>query len=90
MKKLRIAALTMFLATALNSFAIRPNEHCLSDPDSGALMCGQVCKTYSSCGSTNTTPRTAYCWLAYTVSGGQIIACHEGAYDPCCDPNYQW
>jgi hypothetical protein len=90
MKKARIVVLGLFLASALNSFAIKQNQHCQPDPDAGALMCGQQCRTFDSCESTATTPSTAYCWLAYTVSGTYVIACHEGEYDPCCDPNYQW
>lgn len=90
-KQLRIAVLIVsVLGVSLNSYAVQGNpNHCPPDPDSGALICKALCYTATSCLYNTNNPVGTYCWVAYAVSGG-AIACHNGQYDPCCDPNYQW
>ena len=95
MNKLRIAALVVsFFGLILVSSAqpVQPgrNNHCPPDPDTGAIICRASCLTMDSCHRTSQHAIGTYCWLAYAVSGTQIIGCHDGQYDACCDPNYPW
>lgn len=89
--KLRIAALVIsLLGISLNGSAVQGNNNnCPPDPDAGSLTCRATCASQVSCRFFNQNPVGTYCWRAYSVSGG-VIACHNGLYDPCCDPNYQW
>lgn len=92
MKKLQIVALiAIVLSVSINSSAAyQNNNYCPPDVDAGALLCRSSCDTAISCRSSQQLPVGSYCWLAYSVSGTHVIACHQGEYDPCCDPNRRW
>lgn len=92
MKNVRIFALTLsLLLVATDSPApVQGNNNCPPDMDAGALICRSTCYSSNSCRVSNENPVGSYCWIAYSVSGTSTLACHQGVYDPCCDPNYQW
>lgn len=66
------------------------SKHCPPSPDSGWIFCKSTCEGYGLCVYDNANPAGSYCWAAALVNGQPAYACHQGNYDPCCDPNYQW
>lgn len=93
-RTVRLVALTLVvLSFAASSSAFIPPErsnHCPPDPDSGWIVCSARCAYPNTCVGLNPPQVGPYCWQAALVSGYPAHVCHEGDYDPCCDPNYQW
>lgn len=92
MKLRRILFGVLLTALSLNLSATKvgnPN-YCPPDVDAGALVCRSGCSGVTTCRYSTDRPVASYCWVAYGVGGTRPMACHNGDYDPCCDPNYQW
>ena len=83
----------VLLGMAANAGAqVQPerSRHCPPDPESGWIACKSTCEAGGLCAYNNANPVGSYCWAAALVSGEPADACHQGDYDPCCDPDYQW
>lgn len=88
----RVLLLSFVLAFAFATTSPAPpigNTRCPMDTDAGTLVCRARCDLYSVCKVDTQLAITSYCWRAKSVEGSWI-ACHEGEYDRCCDPYYQW
>lgn len=92
-QKTWIALFLLVLLGAADARAVvQPHRknHCPPDPESGWIACRSTCEGGGWCAYDDANPVESYCWAAALVSGEPADACHQGDYDPCCDPNYQW
>lgn len=87
---LRTVALSLVLASAAHA-AIPPerDNHCPPAPESGWIHCDAVCRYVNACVAEDNLPVGTYCWEA-KLTTGEMGSCHDGDYDPCCEPDYQW
>jgi hypothetical protein len=92
MKNMRVFGLVLILllAAAESPAPVQGSNDCPPDMDAGTIVCGSRCYTSDTCRYSEDAPVGTYCWLAYSTTGSAIIGCHDGVYDPCCDPDYQW
>lgn len=92
MKILRAGILVLFVVgVAFDTPAayVDRTTRCAEDVDSGARACSALCKYPNTCVYDGKLPTGTYCWKAL-LTNGTWSSCHQGNYDPCCDPNYQW
>jgi hypothetical protein len=90
-----IVCFSLVLSCLAANAAVPPskNSRCPPPPNGGSLSCGARCMTFhlgSYCDST-VEPKPsalAYCYqVRYEEQETSTQTCHEGSYDPCCDPD---